>query len=304
MKTKGILCTIASAVIFGVTPVLSSLTFAMGSNAATLTFYRNLSAIPVLLVLLWARRISLRLNRKEALAILLVSLLGAATGITLSSSYNYVGVGTATTLHFLYPVFVVLICRIFFRERLGKVKTIALAGATLGIVFFFEQSGDMKVLGIVIALLSGVTYAGYLVGIERMGIKDMNPFKLAFYIALVVAVIMLFYDIPTGAIIFDISPKALLLTCIVGISCTIVAFILLQLGIRSLGASMASILSMFEPISSVFAGWLFLGEGFGVSKLIGCVVILGAVTALVAADKIAARKNTLLPETEESIIEF
>ena len=43
-KTKGILLTIASALLFGVTPVLASLTYDMGSNASTLTFYRNLMA--------------------------------------------------------------------------------------------------------------------------------------------------------------------------------------------------------------------------------------------------------------------
>ena len=44
---KGVLMTCISAALFGITPVLASKTYEMGSNALTLTFYRNLMAVPV-----------------------------------------------------------------------------------------------------------------------------------------------------------------------------------------------------------------------------------------------------------------
>ena len=47
---RGMSFTIVSALLFGVTPILASMTFEMGSNANTITFYRNLMVVPVLLL--------------------------------------------------------------------------------------------------------------------------------------------------------------------------------------------------------------------------------------------------------------
>lgn len=43
---KGTSYSILSALVFGLTPILVSLSYALGSDALTLTFYRNLMAIP------------------------------------------------------------------------------------------------------------------------------------------------------------------------------------------------------------------------------------------------------------------
>ena len=57
LRLKGIVMTCVSAMLFGITPVLASKTYEMGSNALTLTFYRNLLAVPVLLILMAVRKI-------------------------------------------------------------------------------------------------------------------------------------------------------------------------------------------------------------------------------------------------------
>ena len=62
---KGTFCSVVSALVFGFTPVLASITFDMGSNAMTLTFYRNALAVPVLLVILPPRKVDLRIGLKD-----------------------------------------------------------------------------------------------------------------------------------------------------------------------------------------------------------------------------------------------
>ena len=73
-KQKGVLCTVASALLFGVTPVLASLTYDMGSNASTLTFYRNLMVVPVLVLLMAVKKIPFRVTGRELLLLLAVPL--------------------------------------------------------------------------------------------------------------------------------------------------------------------------------------------------------------------------------------
>lgn len=48
MKIKGILFTILSAIIFGFTPALANITYEFGNNSLSMTFFRNLLAIPIL----------------------------------------------------------------------------------------------------------------------------------------------------------------------------------------------------------------------------------------------------------------
>ena len=52
MKLKGIIFTFISALLYGITPILASLTYKMGSTPETLTFYRNLFAVPILFIIL------------------------------------------------------------------------------------------------------------------------------------------------------------------------------------------------------------------------------------------------------------
>lgn len=52
MKMKGIIYTALSALMYGFTPALASMTYKMGNNGLSMTFYRNLFVIPVLLVLI------------------------------------------------------------------------------------------------------------------------------------------------------------------------------------------------------------------------------------------------------------
>lgn len=69
---RGMVFTIISALLFGVTPILASMTFQMGSNANTLTFYRNIMVVPVLLCVMGIRKIPFRITLKELGFLLLV----------------------------------------------------------------------------------------------------------------------------------------------------------------------------------------------------------------------------------------
>lgn len=289
---RGMVFTIISALLFGVTPILASMTFQMGSNANTLTFYRNIMVVPVLLCIMGIRKTPFRITLKELGFLLLVGVVfRASTTYMLYESYNYVGVGTATTLHFLYPVVTALICRVIFRERLGKWKLIALLAAVIGIFFFLDKDGNAALPGVLLALASAITYGCYLTGMDKTPLRSMNPNKVACYMGFTNAMAMVIVDIPVGKINYALPPLAMLYTFIVAICTSFLAVALLQKGIQDLGASTAAVFCMFEPVSSVLSGWLFLHEEMTWEKLMGCVVILGAVTVMVLAD-LRSQKRT------------
>lgn len=285
MKIKGILLTVASAMLFGITPILTKMTYGMGCTPATVTFYRNLMILPVLLAIMWWKKVDLSIDRKTFGQIFVIGGIGGGvTTMLLYSSYHYISVGTATTLHFLYPVFVALICSLFYGEKLGKVKAFALAAATGGIALFFDGGGSSMV-GIAIALLSGLTYGYYMVAVEKKGLSDMNCWKLTFYQGFSITLGLLVYQLFAGDIIFIQTPKVYGLLFVIAMGTSLLGVLLLQLGIRYVGATTAAIFCMFEPITSVLAGALLLHEGLPLLKGIGCAVILGAAFLVVVSGK-------------------
>jgi drug/metabolite transporter (DMT)-like permease len=278
---RGILLTCISAALFGITPVLASRTYEMGSNPLTLTFYRNLMAVPVLAVLMAVRKIPFSLTGKELgqLAVIGVGF-RASTTFMLYASYSYIGIGTATTLHFLYPLFTALVSLLLFRQRLGWKKSCALGLAVIGIGFFADFTGGSLQScwpGLLLAIASSMTYSGYMTGMEHSVLRDMDATKVACYMALSNAAAVFLINLPLGQIRFFLPPKAMLYTLIVSICTSFLAFALLQLGIRELGATTAALFCLLEPITSILSGVRLLGEEMTLRKAAGCLLVLGAV---------------------------
>ena len=182
---RGMVFSAASAVLFGVTPAVASRIYSMGGNAVTLTFYRNLMAVPVLLALLGLEGVSLRLTRREAGLLLLMGAgFRVTTTLMLYQSYLYIPTGMATTLHFLYPALTALLCRARFRERLGPWKLFALGLSGLGALCLLELGAGTDPRGVLLASSSALTYACYLIGLDKTALRDMHPHKAACYICL------------------------------------------------------------------------------------------------------------------------
>jgi len=298
MKVKGVVFTGLSALLFGFAPVLSAKTYQLGSNALTLTFYRELLVLPLLLAVLLIRRVSLRVTRRQLAILIGVGLcFRGATTLMLNIAYPCIGVGAATTLHFMYPVFVALICRLLFRERLGRARLTALVLASAGVVLFLEvgQGGGSAALGMALSISAGLTYACFMVAMDKTFLRQMDPFLVIFYTASAVAAGMLCVNLPVRQIVFALPPRAMLYTFLVAVASSFFAVILLQMGVRYLSATTAAVFSLLEPVSCAAAGAIWLGESFTLQKLLGSVIILGA------AGLLASAKPEVSPDSQAAL---
>lgn len=282
MRIKGILLTIASALIYGFTPVLCAITYTFGNNSITLTFFRGFIILPILLFLMKKDNIDFRCTKFELLKIFIVAIFGSVLTTTLLySSYQYLDVGTSTTLHFLYPLFVTLICHFVYHDGLTKKHLFALIIALIGVCFFINLNDLTKIKGILFALSSGITFSIYLVGIEKLRLSKMNDYKLSFYLALFMSISLFFIGFFTKQLVFNQPIQSYLLIICIAILAQLVGVICLKKGIDILGSSLVSMFSMFEPVSSVVFGFLFLNESITLFKMIGCCFILSGVSLLI-----------------------
>lgn len=297
MKFRGILFTILSAVIFGVTPALASLTYELGNNSLSMTFYRNLFAIPFLFLILKYKKIPLKIERGELKNIFILSLIGVAiTTALLYSSYTYIGIGAATTLHFMYPIFVAMACKFIFKEKLGKGKILSLILAFIGVALFMDTKSSGNISGALMALISGGTYAFYILWLDKKDLVKINPYKLSFYIVTFSSFEMFIGNIWGSYIEVNLPLKAYILMILCSILASIVGIVSFQIGVSIIGSTSAAIFSLFEPITSVISGILLFNESLNISKLIGCLIIFVAITYLAIESK--TRKDTVILDNQ------
>lgn len=289
MKIKGIILTVLSSITFGFAFTLGPMTYgAGGNNPVTLTFLRNFLSLPFLLAIILLFKIDLRVTKKQLKNLIILGFIGnAITTLMLNMAFSYIDVGIVTSIHFTYPIFVTLGCVVFFKEKLSKQKIIALIIAMSGIGCFFISAfnsssfSSSTILGLFLAIASGVFYAFYIIFMDKSGLKGESPFKITFYVAIASSIGMFFYGIITNQLVFStLTTKSWILSLIFAILCTVVALSLLQVGINHIGASEAAVISTFEPITSVVFGALLLDEKITLIKIVACLLIFAGVLTL------------------------
>ncbi|MDR1965630.1 MAG: DMT family transporter [Synergistaceae bacterium] len=282
---KGIVFTMISAVVYGVAPVFTKITYEGGANGVTISFLRVLS-LPVLFVIMRAMKISLSLTKKEAIDVFAACGLGfGVTTLLLFCSYSHIPVGMATTLHFIYPIAVSFACIVFFREKLSMPMLFALVMCSAGVVLFTGNTSGASAKGIAMALASGLTYAFFLVYVDKSELKNMNHFKISFWMGVMLVLFSGVFGTLTGTLPLNLTMKAWGLAAVLSICKAVVAVTTLQIGIQLSGATTASILSTLEPITSFALGVLILGESFSTAKAMGVICVVIAVITISAQKK-------------------
>lgn len=277
-RTKGFLATVVSATFFGFIPLMVKVVCSGGGNTLAAAFYRFALSLPVLYIYLRCKKIPMGITKKQLLDIILITLLGyGGTTVFLFTSYNYIPLGMATTIHFTYPVFTILGCVIFLREKIRKMKVLAVVLSFGGILFFYNGDGSVSLLGMALAFVSGMTYAFYTIYLRESSLKDMDSVKLIFYLNSVGAVMMLVMSLATGDFTVSLTPMAWAVAVFLAVSASFIGVLGYQVGVKCIGPQNTSILSTFEPITSVIIGVLVYQEGFTVRTLLGCLCILSSV---------------------------
>lgn len=299
-KYAGYVAVIISGIIFGSMPLLAKIVFNNGGNPINLVFWRFFIAIfPLYMIVKRNKNISLMITKMELKQLIILSVFGyCATTVTLFLSYNYISTGMATTLHFVYPIFVILGYSFFYKERINLVKLLSVVLCTIGIFLLYDGSVSVSIFGILLAFLSGVIYAFYVLYIDKSGLKTMNPIKLTLYLSIIGSVVMLIFSLASGSFTLKLNLTGWIFTFILSILVALGGVSLLSVGIKLIGPQSSSILSTLEPITSVVIGSLVFGEELGARGIVACGLILVAVVLIAIFDiKEAKEKEEYISDT-------
>lgn len=282
---KGYLLVIISAVIFGLMPLMAKFIYREGITPQSLVLLRTGLATPFLLILTVLTKGKLKLAPRAIPSVSLIALMGCAlTPLLLFSSYNYMPSGAATVLHFVYPAAVVIGELLFLKKKLTKGQLLSIILCVAGIALFYNPENKLDLTGSVIAILSGITYASYIILLSGFKYKEISGFAFSFWVSAISAVIMLIVCLATDTLTLPTSLGGWLLTILFAVSLNVCAVVLFQKGTFIIGGSRAAVLSTFEPVTSVLAGIVFFNEGASILTILGTVLVLAASVLIAMAD--------------------
>ena len=273
-----------SAILFGLIPTFTTVIYSGDGTPYSITCIRTIFAALAFFFLAHRERTSLRVSIREWQFLFLASAVGiAGTNLLLCMSYQYISGGLATTLHFIYPVICILAEKIFFKETLPRSTPVSLLLVIFGIAVFSWRELTFQWFGILLALCSGLCYAFYLILSAHTLLRDMSYNKMFFHISLISSVLSGMLWLREGEL--HMTPSAWITLLIFAILASIVAPLLMQIGIRKAGLTAASMLSTLEPLTSVVADTAIWGKPFGPVDLLGCAAVCAGISTLFRRSK-------------------
>lgn len=237
---------------------------------------RTAIALVVIGIYLILTRHPLKMNRWIMVGALSVF----GTNLLFSVANKMTTAANAIVLQFTVPIFVMLFSALFLKKRPTKLDLIACIVIFGGIIFFFADSLTMGGgLGNLLALLSGITYAGIFMLNDMPNADAISSVFWGDVISAVVGVPFILRET-------DFSAGPLISLLVLGVFQVAVAYILLTIGLKTTPSVTASLVSGIEPILNPVLVAVFYGETIGVFALVGAfIVIVGVVAYNILKDK-------------------
>ena len=283
----GLAIAIAGAVLFSTKAVVAKLLYRYHIDAVTLIAFRMLFSLPVFAaVALWKMRSEPPLSPADRWRLAGLGLVGYYLSSYLDFlGLQYISVGLERLILFLTPTFVLVITATVFKRRVTAAQWGALGLSYCGIVLVFlhDLAGGeaaRTLLGALFVLGSALTYAFYLLGTGEM-VQRIGSLRL-------VAYAMCVSGVACVAQFFILRPVELLvqplpvygLSLVNAVFCTILPVFLTMAAVQRIGAAIASQAGMIGPVSTLFLGFLVLGEPVTAVQLLGTGLVLAGIALL------------------------
>ena len=263
-KQVGTLCVFIAAVLYSLGGLCIKV---IPWDGLSINSARNIVALVVVGGYLILTHHKLRLNRW----ILLGAICVCGTNVLFSVANKLTTAANTIVLQFTAPIFVILLGIVFWKRRPQKLDMIACALVLFGVVFFFVdslESGGM--LGNVLALLSGLSYAGVFL---LNDLPDADPISSVFWGDL----ISVFVGLPLLLQQTVFSPVILVSIVVLGAFQVGLAYVLMCIGLKTTPPVTASLISGIEPVLNPLLVAAFYREAVGPIALVGAVIVIVSV---------------------------
>lgn len=290
-KAKGYILGSIAAASYGMNPLFALPLYKAGMDPDSVLFFRYLFAIPLLGIMIKARGRSFKIQRKETFPLIIMGLLVALSSLTLFLSYNYMAAGIASTLLFVYPIMVALIMAMVFKEKLAlqTIVCMLLALGGIGLLYKSEDGSTLSLIGTLLVFASSLSYAIYIVGINQTSLKNVATLKVTFYVLLFGLSLFVARLLYSG--VLNTPDQWYLWANLLALAVfpTAISFLCTTGAIQYIGSTPTAILGALEPVAAIFFGIAVFGESLTVRESFGLVMIIVAVTFVIAGGNITSQ---------------
>ena len=260
----GTACMLAASLCFSTGGLLMKL---IPWNPLAVNGARN--AIAALVISLYILGTHHKLKFNPTVLVGAVSMAGVTTLYAIANKLTTAG--NTIILQYTAPIWIVILMFLFFDQKPDKTSLISILIVFAGILcFFFEGLSTGKWLGDLLALLSGIFYAGvFMLNSFEKGDALSSVFFGQLACGLFLSPMVLRENVFTAPV--------LLAVFVLGAVQVGLAYIFFTTGTRYTDPVTASIINALEPILNPILVAVFYGEMLGRLSLVGAVIVLSGI---------------------------
>ena len=280
---------IITGITYGLNPLFAKPLMNAGASTEAILLFRYGIAVILLGAYLLLKKENFRITLKQAGVLLSLGLLYTASSTFLFEAYKYIASGLATTLVFLFPAMVAIIM-VFLKVVPSWPVWLSIAATFAGVMIMTGGAGAEKVnpLGVWFSIASAFVYALFIVIINRSKVISSIPNSLlTFYALLTGTFFFIGRCLFSGADLTAGIDGGMAWCNLIGLAVlpTIVSTASLAVATRNIGATKASVLGVFEPITAILVGTVVFGEALTPNIIAGILISIVAVTFMIMLTK-------------------
>lgn len=263
--TKGRLFIIGTALLWGLAGVCVK---SIPWNSISIMASR--CAIGIIMFAILRKSFKIKFNKYTLFGSVMMSI----TGILYMLSIKLTTAATAIVLQYTAPIFVFLYS-VIFQKRKAKFSETLIVLLVFGgcVLSFIDELDPTKMLGNILGLLSGVSFAAQIIGFSDKRADSNDGMYLSNIISFIFCVPFMFFDKNMA-----FSSEIIFWVLILGVFQYGLANIFYAKGCQIINKIETSLLLTIEPVFNPIPVLLVTGEKPGFMALIGFVTVISGVT--------------------------
>jgi drug/metabolite transporter (DMT)-like permease len=237
----------------------------------TLFVFARFTLATLIMLIIFARRIT-ALNRGIIRRGMLVGLALGLTNISFVFGVQGTSISRAGVLNNLFVLFIPLITKLVWRDRIGRINLGGIALAAVGIWLLATSGGIGFNRGDLLSTICAIFIAGHIITVSKV-LRDDDVYLISMVqfgtVAILSGITTLALPLPT----FTVSPLALMTVVYCAIFPTVICFTMQNTFQRYVTPTRAGLIYTLDPVWSLMAGLFVLGEHLNHLEWLGCGLI-------------------------------
>ena len=279
----GFLLILVASFLNGLIPSVTQRALLSGLAVETILTSRYFLGSLLIWAYIFMKKKTFLVGRSNILYTLSLGLLLFLCTTTLNESYKYLPGAVAVILAFSYVGIVVFLEILIGREKALPKRVVCLIMALVGLMFVVwpaQGIPQLRLLGILFALLGAFFYAMQALGMARKRLKDVEPEVITGYMSLFIFLANLLRCTVSKQPYFPTELIQWWYIFILGAGAAFIAPLFYCMSVKKIGASDTSLTNTTEPVFAYIAGIIIMADRISWNATLGGILVVSSVFLL------------------------